>query len=130
MANDLATEFFDCVGRGDVDGALALTSQDFAWTVGGKPGGPFALAGKYDRAEYPALLGHVAASLPGGPQVEVVSHTANRDHIVIETHVTGTSADGVGYDNDVVYVFDIVNEKIVAVREYLDTVHAAEVFTR
>ncbi|MBP2471803.1 ketosteroid isomerase-like protein [Crossiella equi] len=130
MTTNIATEFFELLGRGHIDGAMALTTDDFTWTVGGKPGGPFALAGTYDSAAYIEMLGHVAASIPAGPQVEIVSVTQGSDRIVVETHVVGNSADGVGYDNNLVCVFDISDGRIAAVREYLDTIHASEVFTR
>jgi ketosteroid isomerase-like protein len=37
---------------------------------------------------------------------------------------------GAEYDNQLAYVFDIGGDKISAVREYLDTIHAAGVFTK
>jgi len=129
MAN-VATEFLSRFAAGDVTGALELTTDDFRWTVGGKPGGGFALAGTYDQAGYLEMLGRAAASLPAGPQIEVISVTEAAERAVVETHVVGTSADGVEYDNRVVCVFDFDGSKIAAVREYLDTIHAAEVFTR
>lgn len=127
---DVAAEFFSRLGAGDVAGAMELTANDFRWTVGGRPGEGFALAGTYDRAGYVQMLDRVAASLPAGPQVEVVSTTETEERAVVETHVVGTSADGVAYDNRVVCVFDLSGGRIAAVREYLDTIHAATVFTR
>lgn len=109
----IATSFFDRLGSGDVYGALALTTPDFTWTVAGKPG-QFALAGVY--------------FLPAGPRVDITSVTADSLHEVIEAHVTAVSASGAQYDNALVYVFDLEGDKIRAVREYLDTIHASEVF--
>ncbi|GAA1778500.1 nuclear transport factor 2 family protein [Streptomonospora arabica] len=127
---DVATEFLARLGTGDAAGAMQLTTDDFHWTVGGKPGGGFALAGTYDRAGYLEMLGRAAASLPAGPRIEVVSATQTEERAVVETHVVGVSADGVDYDNRVVCVFELSGGKIAAVREYLDTIHAAAVFTR
>lgn len=130
MATNLASEFFDRIGHGDIEAALALTADTFTWTVAGSVGGPFALAGTYNKATFVRMMGQVAASLPGGPKIEIKSVTADDDHTVIETHVTGTSATEAQYNNNVVYVFDIADGKISAVREYLDTLPAATIFTR
>jgi ketosteroid isomerase-like protein len=125
-----ATQFFADMGTGDLGKALANTTEDFTWTVSGKPGDGFALAGTYDRARYVEMLGHVSASMPAGPRVDVTSMTETPERIVIEARVQGVSADGVVYDNQLVYVFDLKGDKIKAAREYLDTIHAAKVFTR
>jgi uncharacterized protein len=98
------------------------------WTVGGKPGGGFALAGTYDRDSYIELLGRVAGYLPAGPNLEITSVTADANHEVIEAHVTGESTSGIRYDNRLACVFDLADGKIKAAREYLDTIHASEVF--
>jgi ketosteroid isomerase-like protein len=87
------------------------------------------LAGAYDREQFPAMLGRVAAALPDGPQVDVTTVTATEERIVVETHTTGRSAAGVAYDNRIACVFDLRDGRIAAVREYLDTIHAADVFT-
>ncbi|MGW2032946.1 nuclear transport factor 2 family protein [Streptomyces sp. NPDC001811] len=123
----VATDFFDRLGKGDIPGALQLTTPDFTWTVAGKPE-QFGLAGVYNRDSYLDMLGRVAAFLPAGPRIDVTSVTADAQHEVIEAHVTGESASGRRYDNALVYVFDLENDKVKAVREYLDTMHASEIF--
>lgn len=62
--------------------------------------------------------------------MEITSTTEPQERVVIEAHVQGRSADGLDYDNQLVYVFDLDGGKIAVVREYLDTIHAAEIFTR
>lgn len=127
LSMSIATDFFDRLGKADVSGALDLTTPDFTWTVAGKPD-QFALAGTYDRDGYIDMLGRVGGFLPAGPQVQVTSVTADSHHEVIEAHVTAVSAAGTRYDNALVYVFDLQGDKIQAVREYLDTIHASEIF--
>jgi uncharacterized protein len=126
---DTASGFFADLAAADIEAALARTTPDFTWTVPGRPGGRFALAGTYDREQFPAMLGRVATALPDGPRVDVTSVTATEERIVVETHTTGRSATGVDYDNRIVCVFDLRDGLIAAVREYLDTIHAADVFT-
>lgn len=125
-----ASQFFVDLGAGDINKALSATSDAFTWTVAGRPDDGFALAGIYNKDRYPGLLARVQASMPDGPQVEITSTTETQERVVIEAHVHGRSADGLDYDNRLVYVFDLDGGKIAAVREYLDTIHAAEIFTR
>jgi ketosteroid isomerase-like protein len=127
---DAASQFFHDLTADGVEAALARTTADFTWTVAGKPGQGFALAGIYDREHIPAMLGRVAAALPEGPQVDITPVTETRERIVVETHVTGRAAAGIDYDNRLVCIFDLRGERICALREYLDTIHASEVFTR
>jgi ketosteroid isomerase-like protein len=93
-------------------------------------GGGFALAGVYRTQQYLDMLGRVTASLPEGPQMQITSITQATERVVIEARVRGRSVDGPDYDNQLAYVFDINGDKICAVREYLDTIHAAEIFTK
>ncbi len=72
----VVTEFLDRLfTEGDIDGAMELTTDRFSWTVGGKPGGGFALAGTYDREGFVRMLGQAGASVPAGPQIDIVSVT-------------------------------------------------------
>ncbi|MDX1873270.1 nuclear transport factor 2 family protein [Mycolicibacterium sp. 120266] len=125
-----AQSFFADLSTGDVAAALARTTLDFTWTVAGVPGQGFALAGTYDRERFAAMLSRVAAALPDGPHVEITSVTPTAERIVVETHTTGRSARGLDYDNRIAYVFDLRDGRICSVREYLDTIHAAEIFTQ
>ena len=122
-----ATMFLDRLRAGDLNGALALTTDRFTWSVAGKPG-QFVLAGRYDRKKYRELLARVGRSLTSGPQMDIRSVTTGDDRVVIEAHVTGNAANGVHYDNDLIYAFDLEGDRIAAVREYLDTIHAQEAF--
>jgi hypothetical protein len=54
-----ATRFFADLNTGDVEKALARTTEDFTWTVAGKPEGGFALAGVYRKQQYLDAFGDV-----------------------------------------------------------------------
>lgn len=124
-----ATKFFAELQTGHVDQALALTAAGFTWTVPGAPGGAFGLSGVYSAEQFPAMLSRAAAALPEGPRTEITTVVETPRHVVIEARVRGRAANGGEYDNRVAYVFELDGDKITAVREYLDTVHAAEIFT-
>jgi ketosteroid isomerase-like protein len=126
---NLAAQFFDHLNSGDAAAALDLTTDDFTWKVTGKPGGPFHLAGTYSKDEFLDMLGSVGGILRDGPKMEITSVTDGGSTIVIEAHVTGESMSGALYDNDLVYAFDVRDGRLAAAREYLDTAHAADVFS-
>src|SRR5690349_5247348 len=120
-------QFFADLEAGRIDQALARTAPGFTWTVPGAPGSAFKLAGTYSAERFPAMLARVAAALPNGPRTQMTSVTETEQRVVLEGHVQARAHDGGDYDNRAVYVFDIDGSRILAVREYLDTLHAAAV---
>lgn len=124
---NLATEFFARLGVRDVDGVLALTAPGFTWKIIGRPA-RFALAGTFDRDEFLDVLTRIGAAFSGPPVTEIGSVTETADRIWVEARVTGRSKAGEPYENDLAYVFDVAEGKITAVREYLDTIAAQEIF--
>jgi hypothetical protein len=72
------------------------------WWVAGKPG-QFVLAGTKTKAQFAELLQGIRTAMPKGLRVTPTGITAEGDRVAVEA------------------------EKIQAVREYLDTMHAKEV---
>jgi hypothetical protein len=65
---------------------------------------------------------------PGTQQFTFGKVTAEGDRAVLEWHVRGTaSATGKAYDNDYCAIFGVRDGQITEVREYLDSLHAAQV---
>jgi ketosteroid isomerase-like protein len=65
---------------------------------------------------------------PGTQRFTFGDITAHRDRAVLEWRVQGiAAATGLPYDNAYCGVFTIRSGHIVEVREYLDSLHAAEV---
>lgn len=126
----VALKFRETMATQGLEARLALTTNDFTWTVWGKPDGPFKLAGTYTRDQVAELMRHVRASLIDGPHISVLGHREDASHTDLEIEVRGTSVNGTEYHNKGVHVFDIVDGQVAAVREYIDTSHAAEVFVR
>ncbi|MGW2049894.1 nuclear transport factor 2 family protein [Streptomyces sp. NPDC001858] len=123
---DVVLSFFESFNAGDAEAAFALLDDQAVWWVPGKPD-RFPLAGDYDKRRLVQLLGAVGQTMPNGVELKVTSTTAQDDRVVVDAESHGVSAADKVYDQRIVYVFQLRDEKIVRVREYLDTIHAVDV---
>jgi hypothetical protein len=122
--------YFDAVGRGDRAALLALFRPDARWRV---PKGAIApYGGLHVGAEkiVDLMLGAVgAAFVPGTQRVAVRLMLAEGDVVVAETRMTARRPNGApDYDNEYVFVFELVDGKIADLREHVDTRTAAQAF--
>ena len=126
--------YFDAVERGDRDGLIALFHPDLRWRV---PKGAIVPYGGIHRGAQKIadlMLGAVgAAFIPGTQRVTVRLMMGEGDVVIAETRMTakrlprdGTSVPD--YENDYVFVVEFEGEKIVEIREHVDTRYAAEAF--
>lgn len=129
-----ARVYFDAVERGDRAGLLALFHPEVRWRV---PKGAIApYGGMHHGAEKIAdmMLGAVGtAFVPGTQRIEVRLMLAADDVVVAETRMTAKRPARGGnavpdYDNDYVFVFEFAGDRIVEIREHVDTRYAAEAF--
>jgi ketosteroid isomerase-like protein len=123
----LAAEFFEHFGAGDVDGAVAMMSDDVQWWIAGKPEA-LATAGVHDKEFMVRLFRRMLRQLTGGLQFTVLGTVAEGDKVAIELVSRGTFADGRVYNNEYHTLLTFRGGKIVAVREYLDTAHVLAIW--
>jgi ketosteroid isomerase-like protein len=126
--------YFDAVERGDREALVALFAPEVRWRV---PKGAIApYGGMHHGAEKIAdmMLGAVGtAFVPGTQRIEVRLMLAEGDVVVAETRMTAKRPPRAGrpvpdYDNDYVFVVEFEGDRIVEIREHVDTRYAAEVF--
>jgi uncharacterized protein len=125
-AKAVLTRYLDALVAGDLDAIAASFAEDATWSLHGD----LPLAGtKHGREEIMRfLVGAGALYRPGTQSFTFGEITAEADRAVLEWHVQGVaSATGRPYDNAYCGVFVIGDGRIAAVREYLDTLHAADV---
>lgn len=122
----IARAFCDNISTGQIDAAMALMAEDSTWWVAGKPH-LFALAGKKNKKEFFELLGQILAMMPKGLRLTPAAMTAEGDRVAVEAVSFGEMSNGKTYNNQYHLLFEIRDDKIWAVREYLDTMHVAEV---
>ena len=65
---------------------------------------------------------------PGDPKVHVQTMFSAGPWVCVESRSTGTTMDGLTYDNDYGWVFEVRGGKIDAMREYMDSHYTAKLF--
>ncbi len=119
----IVLSFVENFGAGRYAQALDLLANDATWWVGGTVG-EYGLAGLRQRDELPALFEWIGKALPHGVKVDVRGITAEGGRVALETEALATTAQGRVYHNFLHFLYEVRDNKIVAVREYLDTLHA------
>ncbi|MBI4587219.1 MAG: nuclear transport factor 2 family protein [Candidatus Rokubacteria bacterium] len=123
---ELVSKTWDAIVRGDVKSAFASMSDAVTWTI---PGAMAGLSGvKSGKVEIIAFLRRVATTFPGGLTSDVRQIYADGDAVILEMTNRGTTATGRSYVNDYCFVFEVERGRVRAIREYVDTQKAAEVF--
>lgn len=118
--------YLDALIAGDVDAIARSFAEDATWSLHGNLP---AFRTKHGRAAIMAFLVR-AGSLykPDTQSFTFGAITAEGERAVLEWRVQGVAtATGKRYDNDYCAVFVIRDGHIAEVREYLDTLHAADI---
>jgi uncharacterized protein len=114
------------------DGMSAVIRDSFATDATWEYPGDLPLSGTYrgiDAIVDRFLGGAAALMAPDAPvTLELVNVIADGDQVAAEWTSRGTSRNGTAYHNRNVGIFTVRDGKIVSVREYTDTQHAAQAF--
>jgi ketosteroid isomerase-like protein len=125
----IAAELFARASAGDLDGLLALLSEDATWWFSGRPElNP--TAGTYDKARIRRLFEGMRAQLQAPLQMTVVASIAEGDHVAVEVVSSGDLRNGRQYRQEYHFAMTFRDGKIASIREYFDTHHAYEVWIR
>ncbi len=122
----LAAEFFAHFGRKDVKAAMDMMTADGTWWIGGKPA-LFPICGLKTKAEMTALLDSLVPGTRDGLAITPKGMTAEGDRVAVEAESFGVLGNGRTYNNEYHFLLTIRDGKIAAVKEYLDTMHTADV---
>jgi uncharacterized protein len=113
------------------DGMSAVIRDSFAADATWEYPGDLPLSGTYRGIDaIVAFLASAGALLAPGTSVtiELIDVIAEGEQVVAEWTSRGTSRAGTAYHNQNAGVFTVRDGKIVSVREYTDTRHAAQAF--
>lgn len=114
----LVNDFWAAFNRGDLEGALALMTDDVVFTVSGTT--PFSgrLEGK-DRLR--AHMTHFGHQLEPGATMQVRELIGEGQVVVCLSDGTMRAKNGRDYNNSYAFVFRFREGRIASVTEYLDT---------
>ena len=125
----LAEELFSLFSAGDVAGVMDRMAEDVTWRVAGKPA-LFPVAGLYDKRRLRALIERMLAQLENGLEMTVVSSIAEGSSVAMEIESVGDLRNGRAYRQQYHFLITFRDGKVTVVREYLDTQHAHDVWSR
>ena len=122
-----ARQFFDLFSASDIDGALALMTEDATWRIPGKKDLSPA-AGLYPKEKIGRLFHRMLGGLTTGLRMTVTSSLAEGDRVALEVTSSGDLKNGRRYRQEYHFLMEFKDGRISAVREYLDTQHAHDVW--
>ena len=122
-----AHAFFARLSASDLPGALGLMTADATWWIAGDPERHPA-AGLYSKDKIARLLGHMLRQLDGELHMTVLSSIAEADRVALEVESRGTLHNGRRYQQAYHFLLVFRDDRICAVKEYLDTQHAYDVW--
>ena len=125
----IAQRFFELFSASDIDGVLALMTDDATWRIPGKKE-LTPTAGVYSKERIGRLFRRMLDNLSTGLRMTVLSSIAEGDRVALEVTSSGDWKNGRLYRQEYHFIMEFRDGKICAVREYLDTQHAHDVWIR
>lgn len=121
----LTRRFFSLLTAGDIEAAVSLFADDGDfWQAGWDgPGRTISLAEVRD------MFRSIIGTIPGGIVFNVDDLLAEGDRVVAQVSCQARLQNGNEYRNRYCFFFEIVDDRIVAGREYMDTMHASRAFS-
>ena len=120
--------FWQAFSNSEFEKALSyLDDNDFSWWIAGDPS-QFCLAGTRNKAQFSELLYGVAGNTEDGIKMTPSAWTADGERVAMEAESYAVmTTNGKVYNNFYHFLHVVKNGKIVKVKEFLDTIHGAEV---
>jgi hypothetical protein len=122
-----AAEFFARFTANDIEGALQTMADDATWWIPGKKERNPS-AGLYSKAKIGRLFHRMAGALKDGLKMSVKSCIGEGDFVALEVESRGDLKNGRFYRQEYHMLMKFRDGRIAAVREYLDTQHAYDVW--
>jgi ketosteroid isomerase-like protein len=118
--------FIEDLSHGNLDGVTAAFADDVTWWLPGSLPVSGTYTGKQEMLE--GFFGKVSQYFaPDRLSIQVQSIIAEDDAVAVEWIAKNTTAKGKAYENYYHVRFDLKDQKIQAVREYVDTLYVKDV---
>ncbi len=115
---------WNAFGKGDIKAAFANMADNVSWVVPGNMPGVSGL--KRGKDEILKFMSGVSQTFPEGLQSEIRKTFCDGDTVIIELTNRGKVSNGKSYENEYCFVFELENDKIRRIREYVDTQKAKD----
>ena len=122
---ELVTKTWRAFISGDLDTALANMSDEISWVIPGSLQGVSGL--KRGKAAIREFGEGAKRAFPQGLNSEIAKvHAAGDNTVILELTNHGKAANGKDYRNEYCFVFELENDKVRRVREYVDLLTVKE----
>jgi ketosteroid isomerase-like protein len=118
--------FVEAFSRGNIEAAKAAVADDATWWIPGSL--PVSGTYKGKKGIFEEFMGKAGGLFqPNSVSIQVRNAIAEGDLVAVEWIARGKTAKGKNYENYYHLMFEVKNDKIQAIREYVDTLYAKEV---
>jgi ketosteroid isomerase-like protein len=121
--------YYELFSARDIQGVLALMTDDATWRIPGKKE-LTPTAGVYTKERIGRLFRRMLENLSSGLRMTVLSSIAEGNRVALEVVSSGDLKNGRQYRQEYHMLMEFRDGRISAVREYLDTQHAHDVWIR
>lgn len=117
-------QFLEAFSESRFHDALEHMDEQGTWWVAGTTG----ISGTYTKSAFFELASGVAGGTKAGIRLSPTGITAEGNRVAVEAVSDGETTDGKRYLNQYHFLFEFNGNKFIAVREYMDPMHVADVF--
>jgi uncharacterized protein len=117
--------FFSHLSRGHVNEAFMLVDDNVTWWVPEEL--PF--SGTKTKSEYLSIVKGIQSAFPSGFTVDIKGVTIEGNKAAVEAESNGIHSNGKTYANKYHFLITIKDQKFIAVKEYMNTLHLARLIS-
>ena len=121
---ELITRTWQLIVKGDADAALANMSDEISWVIPGHLANVSGL--KRGKDDVRKFIAGIKTAFPEGLKPEIRKVHAAGETIIVELTNRGKAFNGKDYENEYCFIFEIENNKIRRIREYVDLLTVKE----
>ena len=118
----ITKEFFEALSNGSDEYLDFYTNESIIWTAGNN-----AIGGTRTKEEVVSFAQNILAAFPTGIKFNITGITAEGDRVAVEIDGEAVHASGETYNNQYHFLLIIKDEKILELKEYMDTQLAAKI---
>ena len=118
----ITKEFFEALSNGSDKYLDFYTDESIIWTAGNN-----AIGGTRTKEEVVSFAQNILSAFPTGITFNIKGMTAEDEKVAVEINGEAMHASGATYNNQYHFLLIIKDEKILELKEYMDTQLAAKI---